>query len=138
MHREVKTTFEENTGKEKGALEKLNEIGMELQEMEESMAFMDEYAQKFYKMAREDEKSFRREMRRQAQKDTLPYYNDIFPAWQAKFFYLFFMDCLFKGRQSLLECSVQKCHSPVSELLIMIGNGMLTSLTICHSYASAK
>ena len=40
---------------------------MELQEMEESMAFMDEYAQKFYKMAREDEKSFRREMRRQAQ-----------------------------------------------------------------------
>ena len=48
-------------------LEKLNEIGMELQEMEESMAFMDEYAQKFYKMAREDEKSFRREMRRQAQ-----------------------------------------------------------------------
>ena len=67
MHREVKTMFEENSGKEKGALEKLNEIGMELQEMEESMAFMDEYAQKFYKMAREDEKSFRREMRRQAQ-----------------------------------------------------------------------
>ena len=63
----LKTMFEENTGKEKGALEKLNEIGMELQEMEESMAFMDEYAQKFYKMAREDEKSFRREMRRQAQ-----------------------------------------------------------------------
>ena len=62
MHREVKTMFEENTGKEKGALEKLNEIGMELQEMEESMAFMDEYAQKFYKLAREDEKSFRKMM----------------------------------------------------------------------------
>ena len=30
--------------------------------MEESMAFMDEYAQKFYKLAREDEKSFRKMM----------------------------------------------------------------------------
>ena len=48
--------------KEKGALEKLNEIAMEMQEMEESMAFMDEYAQKFYKLAREDEKSFRKMM----------------------------------------------------------------------------
>lgn len=49
--------------KEKGAMEKLNEIAMEMQEMEESMAFMDEYAQKFYKLAKEDEKSFRKAMR---------------------------------------------------------------------------
>ena len=48
--------------KEKGALEKLNEIAMEMQEIEESMAFMDEYARKFYKLAREDEKSFRKMM----------------------------------------------------------------------------
>ena len=41
--------------KEKGALEKLNEIAMEMQEMEESMAFMDEYAQKFYKLAIKNE-----------------------------------------------------------------------------------
>ena len=49
---------EEN--KEKTAIEKLNEIAMELQENEENMAFMDEYAQKFYKMAKEDEKAFRK------------------------------------------------------------------------------
>ena len=48
--------------KEKGAWEKLNEIAMEMQEMEESMAFMDEYAQKFYRMAKEDEKAFRMEV----------------------------------------------------------------------------
>ncbi|HAB94822.1 MAG TPA: hypothetical protein DCF49_08750 [Lachnospiraceae bacterium] len=54
--------FEEEK-KEKGALEKLNEIAMEMQEMEENMAFMDEYAQKFYRLAKEDEKSFRRKMR---------------------------------------------------------------------------
>ena len=48
--------------KEKGAWEKLNEIAMEMQEMEENMAFMDEYAQKFYRMAKEDEKAFRMEV----------------------------------------------------------------------------
>ena len=48
--------------KEKGAWEKLNEIAMEMQEMEENMAFMEEYAQKFYRMAREDEKAFRMEV----------------------------------------------------------------------------
>ena len=48
--------------KEKGAWEKLNEIAMEMQEMEENMAFMEEYAQKFYKMAKEDEKAFRMEV----------------------------------------------------------------------------
>jgi hypothetical protein len=37
--------------------------------MEESMAFMDEYAQKFYKLAREDEKSFRRAMSREISKE---------------------------------------------------------------------
>ena len=35
---------------------------MELQENEANMAFMDEYAQKFYKMAKEDEKTFRKAM----------------------------------------------------------------------------
>lgn len=55
----------EDDNKEKGAMEKLNEIAMEMQEMEQSMAFMDEYAQKFYKMAQEDEKSFRRSLRRE-------------------------------------------------------------------------
>ncbi len=55
--------FEEEN-KEKGALEKLNEIAMEMQEMEESMAFMDEYAQKFYKMAQEDEKVFRKSVQK--------------------------------------------------------------------------
>ena len=54
---------EEN--KEKTAIEKLNEIAMELQENEENMAFMDEYAQKFYKMAKEDEKTFRKAMEKQ-------------------------------------------------------------------------
>jgi len=48
--------------KEKGAWEKLNEIAMEMQEMEENMAFMEEYAQKFYKMAKEDERAFRMEV----------------------------------------------------------------------------
>ena len=48
--------------KEKGAWEKLNEIAMEMQEMEENMAFMEEYAQKFYRMAKEDEKAFRMEV----------------------------------------------------------------------------
>lgn len=48
--------------KEKGALEKLNEIAMEMQEMEANMAFMDEYAQKFYKLAKEDERTFRKKM----------------------------------------------------------------------------
>ena len=57
--------FEEQQGQEKGAWEKLNEIAMELQENEANMAFMDEYAQKFYKMAREDEKSFRKAMEKQ-------------------------------------------------------------------------
>ena len=58
----------DNENKEKGALEKLNEIAMEMQEMEESMAFMDEYAQKFYKMAQEDERSFRRSIEREMKK----------------------------------------------------------------------
>lgn len=53
---------EEN--KEKTAIEKLNEIAMELQENEENMAFMDEYAQKFYKMAKEDEKAFRKSVKK--------------------------------------------------------------------------
>ena len=35
---------------------------MEMQEMEENMAFMEEYAQKFYRMAKEDEKAFRMEV----------------------------------------------------------------------------
>ena len=48
--------------KEKGAWAKLNEIAMEMQEMEENMAFMEEYAQKFYRMAKEDEKAFRMEV----------------------------------------------------------------------------
>ena len=48
--------------KEKGAWEKLNEIAMEMQEMEENMAFMEEYAQKFYRMAMEDEKALRMEV----------------------------------------------------------------------------
>ncbi len=55
----------DSENREKGALEKLNEIAMEMQEMEESMAFMDEYAQKFYKMAQEDEKSFRKSLERE-------------------------------------------------------------------------
>ena len=46
----------------KSAMEKLNEIAMELEENEEGMAFMDEYARKFYEMAKADEKSFREAM----------------------------------------------------------------------------